>query len=136
MSTLPGVRDLSCAALILGLLIRRARDAKAIQTVSDEIARAFEARELRKVDGFFTEDFWCSLCCVNAPQSRAVCASTQARSGARASSGQKLRLSWPASVSRVIPDGHSVSSKRSTFVRMHKRRNIDFALHRTRTRSS
>ncbi len=44
-----------------GLLIRRSRDAKAIQTVSDEIARAFEARELRKVDGFFTEDFWCSL---------------------------------------------------------------------------
>jgi hypothetical protein len=58
---LPSVRYLCGAALILGCCYAESRDAKAIQTVSDEIARAFEARELSKVDGFFTEDFRCSL---------------------------------------------------------------------------
>jgi hypothetical protein len=58
---LPSVRHLCCAALILGCCYAESGDAKAIQTVTDEIARAFEAREFSKVDGFFTEDFGCSL---------------------------------------------------------------------------
>ena len=46
--------------MILGCYAE-SRDAKAIQAVSDEIARAFEARELSKFDGFFAEQFRCSL---------------------------------------------------------------------------
>ena len=39
MSMLPSVRHLCCAVLILGCCYAESRDAKAIQTVSDEIAR-------------------------------------------------------------------------------------------------
>jgi uncharacterized protein (TIGR02246 family) len=54
-------RHVCSAALILACCYAESPDAKAIQAVSDQIARAFEARELSKFDAFFTEQFRCSL---------------------------------------------------------------------------
>src|SRR6476619_1988095 len=58
---LPSFRRLCSAALIVGCCYAESQDARAIQAISDEIARAFEAHELSKFERFFTEDFRCSV---------------------------------------------------------------------------